>query len=281
MHLVAVVNIARRWRIAVAAGNERRAAGFAVALREIAATAPSSPPPSASRARTSPAPAPPPRARDSGWRIDGRKIFCTMSPAATVLYTSVTFHDDEGVERYGYAFVPADAPGLTVHDDWDALGMRASGSHSVTFDGVELPAAALRGGFPVGDANGYMERNLTAGLFHASASLGIAEARRGGGRRTARRAAATRRASTQARWPRTRSSSSPPGHARACGLADRRARPGRARRAVRRGPGGEDVRQRDRRPDRRPRAHPRRRRAATSTATRSRAPTATCAPAPS
>ena len=29
--------------------------------------------------------------------------------------------------------------------------MRASGSHSVTFEGVELPAAALRGGFPAGD----------------------------------------------------------------------------------------------------------------------------------
>ena len=71
--------------------------------------------------------------------------------------------------------VPRDTPGVVVHDDWDALGMRASGSHSVTFDDVELPAAALRGGFPTGEPVPYMERNLTAGLFHASASLGIAE----------------------------------------------------------------------------------------------------------
>ena len=35
--------------------------------------------------------------------------------------------------------VPTDAPGVVVHDDWDALGMRASGSNSVAFDGVELP----------------------------------------------------------------------------------------------------------------------------------------------
>ena len=54
--------------------------------------------------------------------------------------------------------------------------MRASGSHSVTFDGVELPAAALRGGFPAGELVPYLERNLDSGLFHASASLGIAEA---------------------------------------------------------------------------------------------------------
>jgi len=111
-----------------------------------------------------------------GWRVDGRKLFCTGSPAATVLYTSVSFVGEDGGERYGYAMVPADAEGVTVHDDWDALGMRASGSHSVTFDAVALPAAALRGGFPVGDADGYMSRNLNAGLFHAAASLGIAEA---------------------------------------------------------------------------------------------------------
>ena len=53
--------------------------------------------------------------------------------------------------------------------------MRASGSHSVTFAGVEVPGAALRGGFLAGDAEAYMERNLMNGLFHAAASLGIAE----------------------------------------------------------------------------------------------------------
>jgi alkylation response protein AidB-like acyl-CoA dehydrogenase len=64
---------------------------------------------------------------------------------------------------------------VTIHGDWDALGMRASGSHSVTFDGVEIPRSALRGGFPAGDSAAYMDSNLAAGLFHASASLGIAE----------------------------------------------------------------------------------------------------------
>ena len=34
-------------------------------------------------------------------------------------------------------------PASSIHDDWDALGMRASGSHSITFDGVELPETAL------------------------------------------------------------------------------------------------------------------------------------------
>ena len=102
-------------------------------------------------------------------------MFCTMSPAATDLYVAVTYADDEGVERYAYAMVPTDAPGVVVHDDWDALGMRASGSNSVSLDGVELPESGVRGGFRAGDPLPYMERNLVAGLFHAAASLGIAE----------------------------------------------------------------------------------------------------------
>jgi alkylation response protein AidB-like acyl-CoA dehydrogenase len=118
------------------------------------------------------------RRTDDGWRIDGRKAFCTMAPAATVLFTAVRFVDSDGRERYGYARVPAGTPGVVVHDDWDGLGMRASGSHSVSFENVELPEAALRGGFPVGSASDYMESNLSAGLFHASASLGIAETAR-------------------------------------------------------------------------------------------------------
>ena len=112
---------------------------------------------------------------ETGWKIDGRKMFCTMSPAATDLYVAVIYVDDEKTERYAYAMVPTNAPGVTVNDDWDALGMRASGSNSVTLNGVELPHSGVRGGFRAGDPMPYMERNLVAGLFHAAGSLGIAE----------------------------------------------------------------------------------------------------------
>jgi alkylation response protein AidB-like acyl-CoA dehydrogenase len=165
--------------MAVAAGNERRIAAFGASLerlvddRVVIAQAISERGQTLTRPRTKAT------RTDAGWRVDGHKIFCTMSPAATVLSTSVTYTDDAGVERYGYASIPSDAPGVTVHGDWDALGMRASGSHSVSFEGVELPAAALRGGFPAGNVVPYMERNLPAGLLHAAASLGIAESAHG------------------------------------------------------------------------------------------------------
>jgi alkylation response protein AidB-like acyl-CoA dehydrogenase len=175
MHLVAVLNMERRRRDAVAAGAERRARAFGSSLEQIArdgvvlAAAISERGQDLTRPGTRATPT------ESGWRIDGRKMFCTMSPAATDLYVAVTYLDEEGVERYAYAMVPTDAPGVVINDDWDALGMRASGSNSVSLEGVELPESAVRGGFRAGDPLPYMERNLVAGLFHASASLGIAE----------------------------------------------------------------------------------------------------------
>jgi alkylation response protein AidB-like acyl-CoA dehydrogenase len=175
MHLVAVLNMERRRQVALAAGQERRARGFASSLERIArermvlAAAISEPGQDLTRPST--------RATrtESGWRIDGRKLFCTMAPAATDFYVAVTYTDVEGTDRYAYAMVPSDVPGVVVHDDWDALGMRASGSNSISLTDVRLPLSAVRGGFRTGDPRPYIERNLVSGLFHAAASLGIAE----------------------------------------------------------------------------------------------------------
>ncbi|MFL5903127.1 MAG: acyl-CoA dehydrogenase family protein [Solirubrobacteraceae bacterium] len=175
MHLVAVLNMERRRQVAVAAGAERRARGYGQGLARIARDGVVLAAAISERGQDLTRPGTVATRTDAGWRIDGRKMFCTMVPAATDLYVAVTYADDQGTERYAYAMVPVGAPGVVVHDDWDALGMRASGSHSVTLDGVKLPESGVRGGFRAGDAVPYMERNLVAGLFHASASLGIAE----------------------------------------------------------------------------------------------------------
>jgi alkylation response protein AidB-like acyl-CoA dehydrogenase len=175
MHLIPLVNMAQLWRVATIAGDERRAGGYARAMERVAregtvmAAAISEPGQDITRPATTA------RRTGDGWSVSGRKIFVTMSPAASLLYAAVTFDDGDG-ERYGYAQIPAGAPGVTIHDDWDALGMRASGSGSVSFDDVRLPGSALGGGFPVGSTEDYMLRNLVAGGFHAAASAGIAEA---------------------------------------------------------------------------------------------------------
>ena len=180
MHFAYLLNVVRRWQIAVTSGDERRRGLLASTLAEIArdgtvfAAAGSEPGQDLTRPATTAT------YDEEGWIVSGRKIFCTMSEAADVLYTSVAFTDRDGNERYGYAMVPRETPGVVVHGDWDALGMRASGSHSVSFEDVRLPSSALRGGFPVGDAVEYMERNLVAGLFHTAAALGIAESTHAG-----------------------------------------------------------------------------------------------------
>lgn len=176
MHLVVVLTIAQRWELAHAAGDERRMQAFGASLEEIAregiviASATSEPGQDLTR------PATHATRTEDGWVVSGRKIFCTMSPAADVFYTAVMLSTDDGRERYAYAVIPRDAAGVVVHDDWDALGMRASGSNSVSFENVALPASAIRGGFTAGDAVEYMERTLNAGAFHAAAALGVAEA---------------------------------------------------------------------------------------------------------
>jgi alkylation response protein AidB-like acyl-CoA dehydrogenase len=176
MHLLVVTNMVHRWRSASHRGDGRRAAAFARSLERIVAdgvviaAAVSEPNQHLTR------PAARATRNGAGWSLNGRKIFATMSPAATVLLVSASYEGPGGDQLYGYAEVPAETPGVTIHDDWDALGMRASGSNSVTFSDVRLPEAAVRGGFPLGDATGYIQRNLANGLFHAAASVGIAEA---------------------------------------------------------------------------------------------------------
>ena len=114
---------------------------------------------------------------DEGWIVDGRKAFCTMSPAADVLAVAVGYRRDDGEQRIGFVQVPRTAPGVTIEGDWDALGMRASGSHSITFDQVCVDANQLQDAFAFGQADSaWLERYLTSGLAHASATLGVAEA---------------------------------------------------------------------------------------------------------
>jgi alkylation response protein AidB-like acyl-CoA dehydrogenase len=175
MHLAFVLNVARRWVAARTAGDKRRTQAFAGTLEQIAAdgtvfaAATSEPGQDLTRPATTAT-----RDRD-GWIVSGRKVFCSMAPAADVFYIAVSYVDDDE-ERYGYAFVPRDTPGLVVHDDWDALGMRGSGSSTVTLDDVRIPRTALRPGFTAGDSVAYMGRTLNAGLLHAAAALGVAEA---------------------------------------------------------------------------------------------------------
>jgi alkylation response protein AidB-like acyl-CoA dehydrogenase len=178
MHLGNALRQVRGWRRALAAGDPARAATFAGAIERIAAGEMVIAAGITEAGRELTEPATTARREGDGWVIDGAKIFGTFAPGATHLTVSATLVDEDegGEDRYGMFSVPLTAAGVSVNDDWDALGMRGSGSGSISLRAVRVPAGALRGEFPVGEWNApVLERYMNAGLLHASASLGVAE----------------------------------------------------------------------------------------------------------
>jgi alkylation response protein AidB-like acyl-CoA dehydrogenase len=176
MHLVTMMSMARMHSIACNREDGTRAAATGAQMEEIVRSssvigaAVSEPDQDLLRQKTTAV------REDAGWVLNGRKIISSMAPAATHFAVSVTYTDDRGEERFAYVIVPRETPGLTVHEDWDALGMRASGSVSITFDGCRVANGPGRGA-PAGVITAeYLEQMLTSGPAHAAVSLGVAEA---------------------------------------------------------------------------------------------------------
>ena len=70
---------------------------------------------------------------EGGWLFNGTKTFATGSPAADVLAVRARYENEAGEARMGATMAPVNRPGLEILDNWDGLGMRASGSHDVVF----------------------------------------------------------------------------------------------------------------------------------------------------
>jgi alkylation response protein AidB-like acyl-CoA dehydrogenase len=114
-----------------------------------------------------------------GYRVNGRKIFATNSPVASRFFTIVRVEDGRGGYLYGGATIPRDAPGVTVNDDWDALGMRASGSNSMVFEDVFVPSGDVNTFGPWGARSQFHYEISTVGnVGLLGVFLGIAKAAR-------------------------------------------------------------------------------------------------------
>ena len=75
---------------------------------------------------------------DGGYKINGRKIFCSISPVMTAL-TSHALCDDEDGARLIHFVALKETEGLEVLDNWDAMGMRPTGSNDVVLKDVFIP----------------------------------------------------------------------------------------------------------------------------------------------
>jgi alkylation response protein AidB-like acyl-CoA dehydrogenase len=75
----------------------------------------------------------------SGLVVTGRKRFCSGVPGADVVATMARVEDRERT-WITTVLIPMSDPGSEIIPDWDAMGMRGSGSNPVAFSQVFVPA---------------------------------------------------------------------------------------------------------------------------------------------
>ncbi len=80
---------------------------------------------------------------DGGYRVTARKVFASGCPMGDMLITSAPYMDpDEGPQVLHFP-LPIEAEGVSINENWVAMGMRGTGSHTVVLDNVFVPDGAI------------------------------------------------------------------------------------------------------------------------------------------
>lgn len=101
---------------------------------------------------------------DGGFRVTGRKTFCSQAPVANVFATSAVYEDPEKGRTILGLSVPMSAEGVEVVPTWDTMGMRATSSHDVQLTNVQIGEAQVTGRRPWGQ----VDLSLRTALVHFS-----------------------------------------------------------------------------------------------------------------
>lgn len=108
------------------------------------------------------------RQSDGSHRLSGRKYYSTGALTAQWVPVFALDDDDEIV----VAYVPRDAPGLTVDQDWNAFGQRATYSGTTTLDEVHVrPEWVVHGALSRSEPNTFAAFGQ---LMHVAVDVGIA-----------------------------------------------------------------------------------------------------------
>jgi alkylation response protein AidB-like acyl-CoA dehydrogenase len=75
---------------------------------------------------------------ENGYRVTARKHFVSGSPGAQIFVTSAVYEGENGREIMHFA-IPFSSEGIAFHDNWNTLGMRATGSNDISLDRVFVP----------------------------------------------------------------------------------------------------------------------------------------------
>jgi alkylation response protein AidB-like acyl-CoA dehydrogenase len=113
---------------------------------------------------------------NGGYLVSAQKHFASQSSGGDVLVTSAPYEDpDEGWQVLHFS-VPFTAEGLTVMDNWYTIGMRGTGSNTVTLENVFIPESAIVQKRLRGTFNPFWSMVLTVAMpLIMSVYVGIAE----------------------------------------------------------------------------------------------------------
>jgi alkylation response protein AidB-like acyl-CoA dehydrogenase len=114
---------------------------------------------------------------EGGFRFSARKRFASGSPAGDLLITSGRYQDP--VEGWQVLHFPLSlrAEGIQSAGDWQAMGMRGTGSHTVVLNNVFVPADAISLRRPMGEFHNVWNVVLGVAMPLISAAyMGVAEA---------------------------------------------------------------------------------------------------------
>jgi alkylation response protein AidB-like acyl-CoA dehydrogenase len=113
---------------------------------------------------------------EGGYLLNAKKHFASQSIGGDVAVTSATYnHPSEGWQVCHFS-VPMTANGVSVADDWDVMGMRATGSQTIVFNEVFIPESSIVLARPKSEFHPVWNVVLTVALpLIMSAYYGIAE----------------------------------------------------------------------------------------------------------
>lgn len=114
-----------------------------------------------------------------GWLLNGRKTLVTMAQIAKHVIVHAETRVDGEPHRAATPVLAADAPGVRILDNWDGLGMRASGTVDIVFENCRVPAenVLVRGVAGVQDDVG-LAGQTTSSATALGIYVGIAQAAR-------------------------------------------------------------------------------------------------------
>ncbi len=113
---------------------------------------------------------------EGGYLVTARKNFASQSPVGNILVTSAQYNDPETGQQVLHFGIPFNSPGVQVEDNWRAMGMRGTGSCSVTLEQVFIPEANITLRRPMAEFHPFWNVVLTVAVpIIMSTYVGIAE----------------------------------------------------------------------------------------------------------